>query len=239
MTGQRIVLVTGGNKGIGLEIVRQLAEAGCHVVIGARDDGRAADAVAGLARDGLEAESIRLDLDAPETLSAAAAKLEAAHGHLDVLVNNAGIFDFADAVPSKASLDAVRRVMEVNFIGALAVTQALLPLLRKAPQGRIVNLSSSLGSLTLNGDPGSTYYSQQYIGYNASKAALNMLTVQLNEELKGTGIRVNSVSPGFVKTDLTGYGTTTPKEGARLPVQYALAGEESGRFVEPDGPTPW
>jgi NAD(P)-dependent dehydrogenase (short-subunit alcohol dehydrogenase family) len=102
-----------------------------------------------------------------------------------------------------------------------------------------VNVSSSLGSLTLNGDPTSSYYSSQFIGYNASKAALNMLTVQLSEELKGAGIVVNSVSPGFVKTDLTGYGTMTPEEGARLPVQYALEGTESGLFVEPGGMTPW
>lgn len=239
MTQRRIALVTGGNKGIGLEIARQLAQAGVQVVIGVRDEGRGADAVAELARDGLQVESIKLDLDDPETLSAAAEKLKADHGRLDVLVNNAGIFDFADAVPSKASVDAVRRVMEVNFIGTLAATQAMLPLLRAAPEGRIVNLSTSLASLTLNGDPTSTYYSQQFIGYNASKAALNMLTVQLHEELKESGIRVNSVSPGFVKTDLTGHGTMTPEEGARLPVQYALGGDDSGRFVEPDGATPW
>jgi NAD(P)-dependent dehydrogenase (short-subunit alcohol dehydrogenase family) len=239
MTEERLALVTGGNKGIGLEIARQLAKAGLHVVIGARDDARAAEAVVELARDGLEVKSVRLDLDDLHSLSAAAGKLEAGSGRLDVLVNNAGVFDFADGAPGRASIEAVRRVMDVNFIGALAVTQAMLPLLRKAPKGRIVNLSSSLGSLTLNGDPSSTYYAQQFIGYNASKAALNMLTVQLHEELKGSGIMVNSVSPGFVKTDLTGYGSMTPAEGAALPVKYALAGEESGRFIEPDGPTPW
>lgn len=129
--------------------------------------------------------------------------------------------------------------MDTNFFGALAVTQAMLPLLRKAPAGRVVNVSSSLGSLTLNGDPTSTYYSSQFIGYNASKAALNMLTIQLHEELRDAPIVVNSVSPGFVKTDLTGYGTMTPEQGAKLPVRYALGGDESGRFVEPDGEPPW
>ena len=129
--------------------------------------------------------------------------------------------------------------METNSLGALAVTQAMLPLLRAAPAGRIVNLSSSLGSLTLNGDPSSTYYSQRFIGYNASKAALNMLTIQLHEVLRDTSIVVNSVSPGFVKTDLTGYGDITPEEGARLPVRYALGGDESVRFVEAAGETPW
>jgi len=239
MTQPRIALVTGGNKGIGLEIARQLAQAGLCVVIGARDTGRGAEAAARLAEGGLEASWVRLNLNEPKTLAAAAAHLTAEHGRLDVLINNAGIFDFEDAVPSKASIEAVRRVMEVNFIGTLAVTQAMLPLVRAAEKGRIVNVSTSLASLTLNGDPTSTYYSQQFIGYNASKAALNMLTVQLHEELKESGVKVNSVSPGFVKTDLTGYGTMTPQEGARLPVQYALGGEGSGAFVEPDGITPW
>ncbi|WFE74762.1 SDR family NAD(P)-dependent oxidoreductase [Roseinatronobacter sp. S2] len=184
-------------------------------------------------------KSIALDLLDHTTINDAAMQIGARHSRLDILVNNAGIFDFADATPAKAAIAAVRQVMEVNFIGTLAVTQAMLPLLHKAPQGRIVNLSSSLGSLTLNCDPASPYYANQFIGYNASKAATNMLTVQLHEALKGTAIKVNSVSPGFVKTDLTGYGTMTPAEGARLPVQYALGGDDSGRFVEPDGMTPW
>jgi NAD(P)-dependent dehydrogenase (short-subunit alcohol dehydrogenase family) len=239
MAETRIALVTGANKGIGLEIARQLARAGVHVIIGARDDGRASAAVDDLAAQALAAQSVRLDVNDQASISAAASMIEQAHGKLDILVNNAGIFDHGDSPPSTASIEAVRRVLETNFIGTLAVTQAMLPLLRAAAAGRIVNVSSSLGSLTLNGDPTSSYYSAQFIGYNASKAALNMLTVQLHEELRGTAIRVNSVSPGFVKTDLTGYGTMTPEEGARLPVRYALAGEESGSFVEPGGKTPW
>ncbi|HET8726796.1 MAG TPA: SDR family NAD(P)-dependent oxidoreductase, partial [Alphaproteobacteria bacterium] len=118
----------------------------------------------------------------------------------------------------------------------------MLPLLRRSPSGRIVNLATTLGSLAINSDPSSPYYSARLIGYNASKAALNMLTVQLAAELQRTPIAVNSVCPGYVKTDLTGHaGFMTPKEGARLPVKYALMGEDaiSGRFVEPDGHTPW
>jgi NAD(P)-dependent dehydrogenase (short-subunit alcohol dehydrogenase family) len=239
MANTRIALVTGANKGIGFEIARQLAQAGIHVLLGARNDERARAAVDALAAQGLAAQSVRLDLTDWEGIAAAATAIDAEHGKLDILVNNAGIFDFADAAPGKAALDAVRRVMDTNFLGTLAVTQAFLPLLRKAPSARIVNLSSSLGSLTLNGDPSSTYYANQFIGYNASKAALNMLTVQLHEALRGTGITVNSVSPGFVKTDLTGYGVMTPEDGAKLPVRYALGGAQSGRFVEPDGETPW
>lgn len=239
MADTRIALVTGANKGIGLEIARQLAEAGAHVIIGARDAERGRAAAADLTGEGLSAEVLALDLLDPASIVAAARQIGETYGKLDILVNNAGIFDPADGPPGKASLDAVRRVMETNFLGTLAVTQSMLPLLRSAGIARIVNLASSLGSLTLNGDPQSPYYSAQFIGYNASKAALNMLTVQLHEELRGSGIAVNSVSPGFVKTDLTGYGTTTPQEGARLPVRFALEELGSGRFVEPGSTTPW
>lgn len=239
MAEDRIALVTGGNKGIGFETARKLSEAGVHVLLGSRDKDRGYAAAAALAKDGFSAESLHLDLDDAATIAAAAATIKGRFGRLDILVNNAGIFDFGDAAPGKASLDAVRRVMEVNFIGALAVTQAMLPLLRAAPEARIVNLSSSMGSLAENADPEAPYYTQRFIGYNASKAALNMLTIQLHEELKSAGIKVNSVSPGFVKTDLTGYGEITPEEGARLPAEYALSADVSGRFVEPNGPTPW
>lgn len=239
MDNKRIALVTGANKGIGLEIARQLAEAGVAVIIGSRDAARGEAAVAGLAVQGLAATFVQLDVTDEASIAAAAAAIDAAHGRLDILVNNAGIFDFTDAAPGSASIPAVRKVLETNFLGALAVTQAMLPLLRKSAAGRIVNLSSSLGSLSVNSDPSSPYFAQRYIGYNASKAALNMLTIQLTEELRDTGIVVNSVSPGFVKTDLTGYGVMTPEEGARLPVQHALGGADNGRFIEPGGYTPW
>jgi len=242
ISSHRIALVTGANKGIGLEIARQLAQAGVVVILGARDAGRAKAALDDLLSQGLKAQAVPLDLDDHASIAAAAETIRAEHGRLDILVNNAGIVDAADGPPGTASLDAVRRIMETNFIGALAVTQAMLPLLREASAARIVNLSSSLGSLTLNGDPASPYYAARLIGYNASKAALNMLTVQLAEALRGTSIVINSVSPGYVKTDLTGQqGFMSAEEGARLPVAYALLGEGavSGRFVEASGQTPW
>ncbi|WP_375402754.1 SDR family oxidoreductase [uncultured Sphingomonas sp.] len=238
----RIALVTGANKGIGLEIARQLAQAGVFVIIGARDPGRASAAVAELSSAGLGARSIPVDLDDHASVAAAAETIRVDHGRLDILVNNAGIVDAKDGPPTASAPEAARRIMDTNFIGTLAVTQAMLPLLRRAPAARIVNLSSSLGSLTLNGDPASPYYSARLIGYNASKAALNMLTVQLAEELRDTPIVVNSVSPGYVKTDLTGHnGFLTVEEGAKLPVEYALLGDDavSGRFVEASGETPW
>lgn len=238
----RIALVTGANKGIGLEIARQLAQTATSVIIGARNAERARSAVETLSSQGLAVESVLLDLNDHASIAAAAETIGAKHGRLDILVNNAGIVDAEDGPPTAAAPEAVRRILDTNFVGTLAVTQAMLPLLRRSSAARIVNLSTSLGSLTLNGDPDSTYYSQRFIGYNASKAALNMLTVQLAEELRDTLIVVNSVSPGFVKTDLTGHnGFMTAEEGAKLPVEYALLGENapSGRFVEPDGVTPW
>jgi NAD(P)-dependent dehydrogenase (short-subunit alcohol dehydrogenase family) len=239
---KRIALVTGANKGIGLEIARQLAEADIAVVLGARDRRRGRDAADALAETGLVVEAIEIDLNDQTSIASAAEQIAARHGRLDILVNNAGIVDAEDGPPSSATTQAARRLMETNFLGTLAVTQAMLPLLRRSTAGRIVNLSTTLGSLAINGDPGSPYYEARLIGYNASKAALNMLTVQLAAELKDTPIVVNSVAPGYVRTDLTGgNGFMSPAEGARLPVEYALLGPDapSGRFVEPQGGAPW
>jgi NAD(P)-dependent dehydrogenase (short-subunit alcohol dehydrogenase family) len=238
----RIALVTGANKGIGLAIARQLARAGVSVIIGARDAVRGHAAVAELSSQGLFATLVQIDLVDEASIAVAAATISDEHGRLDILVNNAGVVDREAGVPSRAKLQAVRRVFETNFYGTLAVTQAMLPLLLKSTAARIVNLSSTLGSLAMNGDPSSPYYSSQLIGYNASKAALNMLTVQLSEELRNTPHVVNSVSPGYTKTDLTGgNGFLTAEEAARTPVQFALLGDDavSGQFVDVDGKIPW
>lgn len=239
---ERIALITGANKGIGLEIARQLGRAGVFVLIGARDVARGKAAAEALSSEGLQASFVAIDLNDEQSIVAAAARIDADYGRLDILVNNAGITDPDDGIPSVATTTAMRRIMETNFFGTHAVAKAMLPLIRRSSAGRIVNLSSSLGSLTLNGDPSSVYYSAQLLGYNASKAALNMLTVQLSEELRDTPITVNSVSPGFVKTDLNGNtGWLSVEEGARLPTMIALQGEGafSGRFLEADGETPW
>lgn len=242
MDRTKIALVTGANKGIGYEIARQLAQAGVTVLMGARDKARGRAAADELVQSGLTVEPIVIDVNDEKTIAAAAEEIAARHGRLDILVNNAGIVDSADGPPTLATVAAARRLMETNFLGTLAVTQAMLPLLRQSAAGRIVNLSTTLGSLQVNGDPTSPYYEARLIGYNASKAALNMLTVQLAAELKGTSIVVNSVAPGYVQTDLTGgNGYMTPAEGAQLPVQYALLGDDavSGRFVAPEGPVAW
>lgn len=234
MTDRSIALVTGANKGIGLEIARQLAGAGVHVIMAARDPQKLAAEAEDLAESGRSVSTVSLDLLDQASIDAAARSVAEAFGRLDILVNNAGIFDPTDGPPDAASLDAVRRVMNTNFFGTLAVTQAMLALLRKSPAARIVNLASSLGSLSVNSDPSSPYYAARFIGYNASKAALNMLTIQLHEILKDSGIAVNSVSPGFVKTDLTGQGFMTPEEGQGFPSSSLwVKGTDREAFTNP------
>ena len=239
---KKIALVTGANKGIGFEIARQLAAAGVKVLMGVRSLDRGQEAATRLSDEGLDVEAIAIDVNDETTIALAAERVAADHGRLDILVNNAGTVDAEDGPPSVATTAAARRLMETNFLGALSVTRTMLPMLRRSHSGRIVNLSTTLGSLAINGDPTSPYYDARLIGYNASKAALNMLTVQLAAELRDTPIVVNAVAPGYVRTDLTGHnGFMTPEEGARLPVEYALLGSGalSGRFVEPLGEVPW
>ncbi len=239
---EKTALVTGANKGIGLEIARQLGRQGVRVVLGARDEERGRQAVALLRAEGLDAHPLPLDVTDEDSVRRAFEMLDAGHGRLDILVNNAGISDPQDGPPSGAAAGAVRRSLETNFLGALAVTQAALPLLRRAPSGRIVNLSSSLGSLAMNGDPDSAYYPVRLIGYGASKAALDLLTIQLAQELRDTAILVNAVCPGYVATDLNGHtGPVSVQDAARLPVRFALLpdGGGSGGFFDAAGTVRW
>jgi NAD(P)-dependent dehydrogenase (short-subunit alcohol dehydrogenase family) len=241
-SSKKIALVTGANKGIGLGIAREFGKAGMIVLLGARDAARGEEAAAKLRAENLDARFVHLDLVRPETIRAAAAGIEAQFHVLDILVNNAAVLEPADGPPSAADLASVRRVMDTNFLGTLAVTQAMLPLLRKANAARIVNLSSGLGSLEKNADPDWSFASFKLIGYNASKAALNMLTAQLAYELRGTAIKVNSVSPGFIATDMNEHrGTQTVKEGAAGPVRLALLPPDgpTGGFFDQAGRHPW
>jgi NAD(P)-dependent dehydrogenase (short-subunit alcohol dehydrogenase family) len=241
-SSKRIALVTGANKGIGFEIARQLGEAGMLVLLGARDARRGAAAAAALRERGLDVHHIELDLERADTIRAAAARISGEFQRLDVLVNNAGIAERADSSPSKADINAVRRVMEINFFGTLAVTQAMLPLLRASAAGRIVNLSSGLGSLAWNGDPDWEFAAVKLLGYNTSKAAVNMLTVQLAAELRGTAIKVNAADPGFTATDLNGHsGQQTVEQGAAEAVRLALLSADgpTGGFSSAAGANPW
>jgi NAD(P)-dependent dehydrogenase (short-subunit alcohol dehydrogenase family) len=238
----RIALVTGGNKGIGLETARQLGQAGMTVLLAARNGALGEAAAASLRDEKLDVRAIVFDVTKPDTIAAAASQIGSTFGKLDVLVNNAGITDAEDGPPSAAGIDAVRRVFETNFFGVLAATQALLPLIRKSDAGRIVNVSSGLGSISLNADPSWDFAAVKPIGYNGSKAALNMLTVQLAYELRDTSIKVNAANPGYTATDLNGHsGHQTIEEGARAQVQLALlpADGPTGGFFSWDEPLPW
>jgi NAD(P)-dependent dehydrogenase (short-subunit alcohol dehydrogenase family) len=238
---RRIALVTGANKGIGLEVARQLGKAGHRVLLGARDKARGLDAARALQAEGIDVRHIPLDLSDAASLKAAAADIEANEGHIDILVNNAGVAEQSDGLPGAVDLDVVRRIFETNYFGTIAVTQALLPLVKKSASGRIVNVSSGLGSLTLNADPNWDYAAVKLTGYNGSKAALNMFTVLLAAELKDLGIKVNAVNPGYTATDLNGHsGHQTVEEGAAETVRVALLVDgPTGGFTSTEGVDPW
>ena len=238
----RIALLTGANKGIGFEIARQLGKEGNRILIGARDRDRGQTAVANLRSEGFAARYVQIDLTELATIAGATADIESEEGRLDILINNADITSSGDGAPSAASLEAVRRTFDTNFFGTLAVTQAMLPLLKRSASGRIVNLSSSLGSLTQIGDPTSEFASFRFIGYGASKAALNMLTVQLAAELRDSGIKVNSADPGYTATDLNGRrGGQTIPEGAAAAIRLALLPDDgpTGGFFSASYPQAW
>jgi NAD(P)-dependent dehydrogenase (short-subunit alcohol dehydrogenase family) len=242
-TAKRIALVTGGNKGIGLELSRNLSAAGCTVLVGARNAERGRQAVRQLELAGLgDLHFLEIDVSRQATITAAAQRIEDRYGRLDILMNNAGVNLRGDGLPGAADVDVVQRVFDTNFFGALRVAQTMLPLLYKSLAGRIVNISSGLGSLAFNSDPSWPSYDTKLIGYNASKAALNMLTVHLAYELRDTKIKVNSANPGYTKTDLNDNRGTQPVEvGAIEATRLALLDENgpTGGSFSKNGPDPW
>src|SRR3954447_11831222 len=242
----KIAFVTGGNRGLGFEIARQLAQAGHTVAIGARDPKKAAEAAEALRTEGLDAEAVTIDVDDPSSVEHAARELGERHGTLDVLVNNAGILPEATADSAEViSSRLFRQTFDTNLFGAVATTEQLLPLLRQSKAGRIVNVSTTMGSLTDQSDPNSSYYSVIVPAYQASKAALNSFTVGLSKLLAGSPIKVNAVCPGFVQTDLTPISREqaplTAADGARVVVGYALIddGGPSGGLFDQDGAVAW
>ncbi|RYY20558.1 MAG: SDR family oxidoreductase [Cytophagaceae bacterium] len=235
-SSQQVALITGANKGLGLEIARQLSQKGLIVVLGARQ-GKAEPAAAALRAEGFDAHAVELDVTSAADIAALPAFFEQHFGRLDIVVNNAGValddgFD--------TSLEAMRRTYEVNTLAPYAITQALLPLLRQAPAGRIVNQSSILGSLaTIGAGQGGSWATP---GYTSSKAALNMLTVALAQHLADTPIKVNAAHPGWVKTDLGGPGALLDvREGARTAVRLALlpADGPTGGYFHEEESLPW
>jgi NAD(P)-dependent dehydrogenase (short-subunit alcohol dehydrogenase family) len=236
-----IALITGANKGIGYEIARGLGARKIVVLIGARDRARGQASAEKLKGEGIDARFVPLDVTNKETIGPAAKWIEDQFGVLDILVNNAGIGEWGSK-PSGVDLAKVREVYDTNLFGPMTVTQAMLSLLRRSKHGRIVNVSSSLGSLSMANDPKSPIFHFLSLGYNTSKTALNSMTVQFANELRDTPIKVNAVCPGYCATDINGHsGPRTAAQGAIAPVRYATLGDDgpSGGYFDEDGPVAW
>jgi len=244
----KTALITGANRGLGYEVAHQLGQSGVRTLIAARDAGKGEQAAAELAAEGLEVHTVVLDVDSAASVTAATEQVTKDHGRLDILINNAGILPEA-TTPEAAKpfdLSLFRTTFETNFFGAVVVTQSFLPLLRQSPAARIVNVSTTMGSLADQTDPSSPYYDLVLPAYQTSKAALNGLTIALAKSLAGTPIKVNSVCPGWVQTDLGGPANRAAaplraEDAARIAVTMALLPDDgpSGQFVDSNGTVPW
>jgi NAD(P)-dependent dehydrogenase (short-subunit alcohol dehydrogenase family) len=230
MSGVKVALISGANKGLGLETGRQLGKLGFTVLLGSRDALKGEVAARQLRDDGVDARVVKLDVVKQSDIEAAAAMIEAEFGKLDVLVNNAGVMiekGWTKNTTSETTMENLRATFETNLFAVFAVTKAMLPLLKKSEAGRVVNVSSILGSVSLQGTKGSPTYNTKLFAYNASKAALNVLTISLAHELRGTKVKVNSAHPGWVKTDLGGSAAPmNVVEGAKTEVELATIGED-------------
>ncbi|MEU2036162.1 SDR family oxidoreductase [Nocardia amamiensis] len=248
---RKIALVTGANKGIGRAAAEQLAALGMTVLIGARDPRRGEEVAAALRGAGSDAHAVTLDVTDPTTIQQVAEQIEERFGHLDILINNAGITgsgqvdprEAYDQVPSTVDLTMVRTVFETNVFGVIALTTAMLPLLRRSLAPRIVNVSSHAASLTLASDPDGPFAALlPSAAYSPSKSALTALTVQYANELRKDGFLVNAACPGYVDTDSNNHtGFLTPAQGAAVLVRLATLGPDgptAGLFAE-EGPVPW
>ena len=241
MSEQTIALVTGANKGIGYEIAAGLGALGWSVGVGARDEQRREAAVAKLRAGGVDAFGVPLDVTDDGSVAAAAELVEARAGRLDVLVNNAGVTGGMSQQPTTADLAAVRTAVETNVFGVIRVTNAMLPLLRRSASPRIVNMSSTVGSLTRQTEPGGET-GPIGLAYPPSKTFLNAVTVQYAKELRGTNILINAACPGFTATDLNGFrGVRTPEQGAAIAIHLATLPDDgpTGGFFEDAGVVPW
>jgi NAD(P)-dependent dehydrogenase (short-subunit alcohol dehydrogenase family) len=244
MSSKKIALVTGANKGIGFETARQLAKQGITVLLGARDERKGEEATGKLRSEDLDVRFLKLDVSDTAAHETARRFIEENFGRLDILVNNAGVSLDAGVLASEGTLEQWRGTFETNVFGTIALTQRLLPLIKKSEAGRIVNLSSILGSLKWSSDPASGIGSYAFTGtaYNASKTALNMFTVHLANELKDTPVKVNACHPGWVRTDMGGENAhLSIEEGAKTPVMLATMQEDgfSGRYIHLNEDLPW
>ncbi|MFM9879183.1 MAG: SDR family oxidoreductase [Burkholderiaceae bacterium] len=240
-TTKSIALVTGANKGIGLEICRQLAKLGFTVLLGSREISRGTEAAKKLKGEGLDVRPVQVDMNDATTFGTLHDLIAADYGRLDVLVNNAGFASdwayTAATVPSQI----LRDTFETNFFALVDLTQKLLPLIRKSSAGRIVNQSSALGSLTLHSTPDSGMDGFKPLAYNSSKTAVNAFTVHLADAIKDTPIKINSAHPGAVATDANPSGTLSVEEGARTAVQLATLPIDgpTGGFFHMGQALPW
>ncbi|QKW33387.1 SDR family oxidoreductase [Actinomadura sp. NAK00032] len=241
MSEQTIALVTGANKGIGYEIAAGLGALGWSVGVGARDEARREAAVEKLRAEGVDAFGVPLDVTDDASVRAAAALIEKRAGRLDVLVNNAGVTGGGPQEPTKVTPETMRTAVETNVIGVIRVTNTMLPLLRRSSSPRIVNMSSTVGSLTRQSMPdGET--GPISAAYAPSKTFLNAVTVQYAKELRGTGILINAACPGFCATDLNGFrGVRTPEQGAATAIRLAQLPDDgpTGAFYDDNGEIPW
>lgn len=240
----KIALISGANKGIGFETARQLGQQGITVLIGARDLAKGQAAADTLKNEGIDARAVQLDVANAADIAAVAGHIESEFGALDILINNAGVnFEGLGPDTTLTVTDGdLRATFETNFFAVIALTNAVLPLLRKSPAGRIVNVSSILGSLTLHAQPGSPIYNAKVLGYNASKSALNAYTIHLAYSLKDTKIKVNSAHPGWVKTDMgTDAAPMELADGAKTEVYLATLPEDgpTGGFFHMEDALPW
>lgn len=241
---QKIALVTGATRGIGLETARQLAQQGVHVLLGARDRAKGVEAALKLQGEGLGVEALQIDVIDSASIAAAVKEVERRHGRLDILINNAGIIESSpDGLPSGQTVEVWRRMFETNVYGLVETTLAFLPLLKKAPAARIVNLSSLLGSIAMHETPGSPIYEMKAVpAYSASKSAVNAWTAHLAYELRDTPIKVNAAHPGYVRTDMNhGGGEIEIPEGAKTSVALALLDQDgpSGQLIHLGERLPW
>ncbi|MBD1913461.1 MULTISPECIES: SDR family oxidoreductase [unclassified Leptolyngbya] len=233
MQPEQIAIVTGANRGIGLEVVRQLAQKGITVILGARDLQKGEAAAIPLISAGLPVFPRQLDVTDPESMTRLAAQVEQEYGHLDILINNAGILYDTWQQPSTADLDTVQEAINTNMLGPWRMCKAFVPLLRRSQHGRIVNVSSGAGSIASmdNGTP----------AYSVSKAALNAFTRSLAAELKSAGILVNAICPGWVATDMGGAGGRPVEDGAASVVWAVMLADNgpTGGFFRDGQPVPW
>ena len=240
----KVALITGANKGIGLETARQLGKLGVTILVGSRDLAKGEQAAEVLRGVGMDAQAIKLDVVNEADRAAAAKFIEKEFGRLDILINNAGVMLDARSgnETSTTPLAILRETFETNFFAVVALTQTLLPLIRKSEAGRIVNLSSILASQTLHATKGSPIYDAKTFAYDSSKTALNSFTIHLAHELRGTKIKVNSAHPGWVKTEMGGEGAQMEiVDGAKTSVQLATLGEDgpTGGYFHMGEPLPW